>query len=493
MVRPVWGDGYASLSVQNTNTFFGDSTLDDLVASGQGSEIDQMFGRIENGRLYVVVAGNVQNNFEKLEVFIDSVSGGVNQINTDPFSNDPNSNVPYGMDSFCCGGFPPPVGGNTFNEGALQRMDGLKFDSSFSADYALTFTHGRETVGVAAPIEPINFWAMSAHYADLTDGVNGDVVAAGIQIGPEGINRVMRLNPADFEQDFDVDGFDFLRWQQNAGTIDPGGNVLLQEDGNANLDDKINGDDLAIWEARYGTDRLITDINFSPFPGGPSTSSLLFGSQLAGLSQGDLIDKNYATGVHGGCTAAMTDGNAGCTVPELEFVLPVDTNDASNSLNHRNFENTIDLQLAFNNSNTAGVEQGALADPNDPDNWAATGGDPNDVVTGVEFSIPLSQIGNPDPNSEIKISAFINNSSHNYASNQFAGAGVLQINLGGDGNGGFTGDFSGVDLSTIAGDQFVTISVPGIPAEVAAVPEPTALVLFGVGAACGLLNRKRWL
>ena len=480
-------DGYSSLSVQNTNTQFGNAGLNDLVASGGGSEIDQVFGKIENGRLYIVIAGNLERNFNKMQVFIDSVAGGVNQIDGDIFTPGDN-NVPFGMDSFCCGGFPPPDGGNTDNVGALQRMDGMTFDASFSADYALVFSHGQESVGAPAPIAPINFWAMNAHYADLTAGVNGAVVAAGIQLGPEGINRVMRMNPADFENDFDADGSDFLRWQRNAGTVLGPTVVAPLQNGNADADNDVDGADLAIWEARYGTDRLITDLTFTPFNGGPSTSNLLFGAPLAGLSQGDLIDKTYATGVNGGCTAATTDGNSGCAVPELEFVLPVDTNDAGNTLNHRNFENTVGLQLGFNNSNTAGVDGNPIADPNDPSNWSATG-NPGSVITGVEFSIPLSQIGNPAALSDIKLLAFVNGSGHDYSSNQYAGVGVLQNNLGGDGTGGFTGDFSGVDMSTIAGDQFVTLTVPG-PLAAATVPEPVSALLFGLGA-CGMLMRRR--
>ncbi|MEO2045277.1 MAG: hypothetical protein ABGX16_01740 [Pirellulales bacterium] len=157
-------DGYTLLSTQNTETQFGNATNPDLLASGGGSEIDQVFGKIEGGRLYMVVAGNLEINFNKSQLFIDSVAGGVNQINGDEFTPEDN-NVPFGMGAFCCGGFEPPNGNNTDNIGALQRMDGLTFDSAFEADYALVFTHGGESVGA---VDPTEFWAMSAHYADLT-------------------------------------------------------------------------------------------------------------------------------------------------------------------------------------------------------------------------------------------------------------------------------------------------------------------------------------
>lgn len=481
-------DGYTSLSIQNTNTEFGNATLPDLLASGGGSEIDQIFGKIENGRLYMVVAGNLETNFNKLQVFIDSVSGGVSTIDADIFSPEDN-NVPNGLDPFCCGGL-PSTGGNPDNIGGLNRMDGMTFDTGFEADYALVFSHGREEVGANSPINKINFYAANAHFADLTQGTSGAVVAAGIQLGPQGINRVMRISPADFVNDFDVDGDDFLRWQRNSGRVEVDQQsqpveIPLQE-GNSDRDNDVDGDDLATWQARYGTDRLITDQSFSPFNGGPQTSSLLFGDPLPGLSQGDLIDQNYALGPDGGCTADGTDGGAGCAVPELEFVLPVDSNDPTNTLNHRNFDNSVGLQLGVDNSNNVGVS-GEAGDNNYTD---PTTEDPSLVTTGFEFSIPLSEIGNPDALSDIKVTTLINGSGFDFSSNQYGGDGVLQNNLGGDGSGGFTGDFSGVDLSSITGDQFVTIQVPAAP-PVSGVPEPTSLLLVGLGVGCGLLGRKR--
>ena len=181
-----------------------------------------------------------------------------------------------------------------------------------------------------------------------------------------------------------------------------------------------------------------------------------------------MIDQAYAQAA-GGCTADTTDGNAGCAAPELAFALPIDTNDPTNALNHRNFNNTVGLEMAFDNSNIAGVEGGG---------GAVVTGDPENVITGLEFSIPLSALGNPT--GDIKLLAYINGTGHDFASNQFSGVGVL------------TGNFGNLppDLSTEAeGDQFVTIGAPAAAA--AAVPEPTSLMLLALAASALVGGRRR--
>src|SRR5450432_110926 len=87
----------AALSTQTAKTHFGDANTGDPANGGGGSEIDQVFGKVSNGRLYVFVSGNLEDNFNKLEVFIDPGNGtGVNAID--------GTALPAGVDAFCCGG-----------------------------------------------------------------------------------------------------------------------------------------------------------------------------------------------------------------------------------------------------------------------------------------------------------------------------------------------------------------------------------------------------
>lgn len=125
-------DGYSSdadyndLCVyQNTGTNFGDS-LTGSVAYSDGSELDSASATIVGSSLFIHLAGNLQSNYNKLEVFIDARDGGQNRIlGTNP-------DVSYG---------------------ALQRMgddgsgNGLTFDAGIEPDLYLDVTCGDNGYG----------------------------------------------------------------------------------------------------------------------------------------------------------------------------------------------------------------------------------------------------------------------------------------------------------------------------------------------------------
>ena len=110
----------APLAVQTNTTGFGDSTSGTQFANG--SEIDAAYGVIYNGRLYLLLAGNLESNFNKLDIFIDSQSGGMNRLT--PIAN---------------------------NQGNFNRMaddgsgNGLTFDAGFTADHWISVTGGGAT------------------------------------------------------------------------------------------------------------------------------------------------------------------------------------------------------------------------------------------------------------------------------------------------------------------------------------------------------------
>ncbi|HMP05659.1 MAG TPA: hypothetical protein PJ982_04865, partial [Lacipirellulaceae bacterium] len=327
-----------ALSVQNTNTQFGNALNGDPINAGGGSEINQVFARVYDGRLYVLIAGNLETNFNKLEVFIDSQAGGVNDTN--------GGALPGGVDPFCCGGFPPPDGGNTNNTGALQRMNTLVFDANFFADHYLTFTHGFENA--LAP-NNLTFYAFTAHYANLTQGTAGAAGALGMQLAHRGLPQVLRGSTADFNVNGRVDGADFLIWQRNLGAT-----AVNRLSGDATGNGQVTDEDLAVWTSAYGfsQETATFDANyFAPQSTGIDNSNSLLGPALPGLSQGELIDKHYTLGPNGGAT---DETGAGAITRELEFTLPPIPG-TNNQASHRNMSNFIDLRMAMDNSNVQGV------------------------------------------------------------------------------------------------------------------------------------------
>ncbi len=56
-------------------------------------------------------------------------------------------------------------------------------------------------------------------------------------------------NSADFDQDSDADGFDFLSWQRGFGTLAPNAN---KTDGDANNVTAVDGADLTLWQGQFG-------------------------------------------------------------------------------------------------------------------------------------------------------------------------------------------------------------------------------------------------
>jgi hypothetical protein len=149
--------GYGSaLAMQTIETGFGDNF----------SELDAGYGLIDGGRLYLMLTGNVENNFNKLEIFIDSKAGG--QSVFDSSGND--------------------------NAG---RMDGLVFDAGFTADYHIIFRRGTDNGNPKVDVDFANLAAQSASgYLDIMTGSGFDgtgstgtgVNASPIQVGYDNSN-----------------------------------------------------------------------------------------------------------------------------------------------------------------------------------------------------------------------------------------------------------------------------------------------------------------
>ena len=174
-------------SIQNNSTGFGNNENDHVGYAG-GSEIDGGAMVIANGSLFIHLGGNIESNYNKIEVFIDARDGGQNRIL----------------------GINPDV-----SYGALQRMgddgsgNGLAFDAGFDADFYLDFTCGDNDSG--------NGVYSYVNYAELR--TNGD--GFGAYAGSGG--------------SYNLDGVDYV----DASVGDYGIRVALN---NSNIGGVISGD-----------------------------------------------------------------------------------------------------------------------------------------------------------------------------------------------------------------------------------------------------------
>jgi hypothetical protein len=150
----------APVVVQNTPTGFGDSNLGQ-VDYANGSELNAAYVYVDmvNSILYLMLTGNLESNFNKLEIFFDTGVGGQNRLRGD------NSGVDFG---------------------GLNRMgddgsgNGLTFDAGFEADYWIGITGG------GAPYALYANWAQLAtfgggpgDYLGTTGAASNGVLSGG--------------------------------------------------------------------------------------------------------------------------------------------------------------------------------------------------------------------------------------------------------------------------------------------------------------------------
>ncbi len=149
-------DGPASAiraTINNSNTLGVSASLGGNPAPNQflayGSEFNGVFAKIEGGKLFVLVTGNLESSFNKASFFFDVAAGGQNRLRAA-------SNVLFNY-----------VGNTEGDLNALQNMggadtdfvlinpddpaagytntSGLKFDSDFAADYWFALGNGGNT------------------------------------------------------------------------------------------------------------------------------------------------------------------------------------------------------------------------------------------------------------------------------------------------------------------------------------------------------------
>ncbi len=102
----------APVAVQTVQTEFGDNL----------SELDAAYVDLAAGKLYLLLTGQVTDNFNHINVFIDSVPGGQNVL-----ENDANNG-----------------GNNPENDNWAASYAGFTFDAGFEADYLVSASNGND-------------------------------------------------------------------------------------------------------------------------------------------------------------------------------------------------------------------------------------------------------------------------------------------------------------------------------------------------------------
>jgi len=114
-----------------------------------GSEINGVFGRVEGGRLYLMVTGNLQTSFNKLEMFFDVRSGGQNRLrgNSAPTANYwGNPNIDF--NALQRMGTDDAARDASIADPTIPPANGLKFDDGFAADYYIGLTNGGDPLAI---------------------------------------------------------------------------------------------------------------------------------------------------------------------------------------------------------------------------------------------------------------------------------------------------------------------------------------------------------
>jgi predicted outer membrane repeat protein len=146
------------LAVQENTSQFGDNLDPDILAAN-GSELDALYARISGDRLHLLVTGNLETNFNKLNLFFDSRPGGQHSL----LSGNPDIDL-----------------------GSLNKLEGLTFDAGFEADFFLTVGGGN--AGGSGITFFLNFAELHVDGANPGTGIYLGETGAGNTAFPVGLS-----------------------------------------------------------------------------------------------------------------------------------------------------------------------------------------------------------------------------------------------------------------------------------------------------------------
>ncbi len=494
----VAGTDYSNAFLQGNYTGFGnetDGTEDGSGPNGGGSEIDGIYMAKDATNLYIFMAGNLENNGNAFDLYIDTGAGGSGTLG----------------------------GGSGVGGFIIDGQTGTVFDAGFDADYLVSVDAWDDDADGVTPNVPRAFFgSISGAIDDMGSlagygAANAGALSGGMSMGVDNSNIAgvlgSQASPTPVSPDanwaygselnncrvfIDVPNnrlYVFLggNMQNNWNKLNlffdvaPGGqNVLL--DNNVDISfNNLNGMAGITFDAGFEPDYWLNTNN------GVGGDDLLNFTDCATLrTNGANIDPFFGV---------ITDygsyfGGEVVATPVMDFSGPlVDIQDGTFGSLFSNYAPRlleVDplnplaglVQISIDNSNVAGVTDTTA-------NAAAAAA----VNTGIEISIDLDELG-WDGSQDILMAGWIANDSFSFISNQVIGG----IPDGSDNVGPRDADDDGIndlDWGTIAGDQFLNLSNPVVgnpcPADLAGNPDGTPdgllnffdvsayLTLFGAG------------
>lgn len=454
----------AALFTQTCRSGFGNSDTGSTT-NANGSEIDAVYAVVVGNDLYVLITGNLESNFNKLSLVIDSIAGGQGTMAGDN----------------------PDVDFNGLNRlGTGTEGPGVTFDSGFTADYWIGVTNGGDAPNTT----------LYTNYARLRPDVNdpGEGYYMGSHLNGAGPTLVGGNNPNGIEIEInnsnvdgvggtcpppagdvnvasgsEIDGV-FARADGAILSVLVTGNLQttynkidLFFDVNSGGQQQLRGDNVDIdfnglnrmgagtqgngimWDSGFQPDHWIAFTN-----GGTNPDVQVFANAATLRSDGPLYNLNnwkldygaYDGGSKASNNPIMFDG-AQLDIPS-ENLANLFTNYSPRDAQLEVYNNpsapapAVGLtKLSINNSNILGVTGSSAA-------GAAA------VTTGLEIQVSLWELG-WDGVSPIKLAGFVNNGSHSFVSNQVIGS--LP-----DGSANL-GEPRVIDFTAIAGNQYITLNV----------------------------------
>jgi hypothetical protein len=268
---PPFGGNFGLGAIQDTQTDYGDADRGRPDVAN-GSELDATYGTIIDDTIYLVFAGNFENNGNELVVFFDTRAGGQNQL----LGPGINPDIDFGaLDRM------GPQADDPETPDVDESLPGLKFSANFAADFALIIK-----VENSDPVD------LQVNLAELFDAVAAPA-PVGFYAG-RGQARCAEANGVLVEGD---DGAPTL-----LASLDNSNTVGVTGSGEPGIDDGSGvrtGLEVAIPLAALGDPTGPFELTAMITSGGnDDISSQLLGGLLGGESLGDPAGVDLSTTLH---------------------------------------------------------------------------------------------------------------------------------------------------------------------------------------------------